>query len=736
MIGRIAAGLARNAAPEHQWRRLAVPTSALLFMLMLLASTAALVMADRQQDRDSSRSMEISTSAARTDLFVEADKDIWRGKRISVAWVEPADAHTHPVLPPGMGEFPKPGQSVVSPELDRLADAHPGLDKRYPNRVILGDLGLRSGDELIAYVRPSAGRSIGGEKDAIRGEGGQWVGQGPVARVSGFGRGAPLFMGDPPPWSQLALGAIGMAILPGIVLLAVGLAAASGIRDHRFQVLSALGARRRTVLAIGAVESLLLALPGLALATAVWWLVAPRLQSVPLVGDRLVQGDLALPWWLLILELGAAVMWCGLLSIAVLGLRRNRSAPRPTSQRAGLSGLAMIPLVMSFLAFAVAGLTVGDVRVRLNLLGTVMAVAGAPLVVPAIMRAIGKSLVQSRSVTTALAGRWMEWSPKRVARPFVGLACLIAVVLGGAGYFTVKDRLLDEVPAASSSGVEGVVVRWRQVEPDDLTRFTAAVGTGLVAPYAVDSEEHEQEHEHEHEHAHESAEGPPLKLGATCAQVVHLLGNGSCDSVSPQELDASTQQRLARAISNVTGEPIVEISLVPAGQLVGGGDVLVLDRSPLEPLDERIREAARSTLPAPYVDSQIFERRPVFAPVVGWVRAGMATALIAVSFGCLISLVDRILGARKRQQHLLNLGISPMQLTRFGATIFAIPFGISTLVGFAAGVAICIRRVSNPGIPMPWSTIGATLLAILVVGVLGTGAVAALGTRDAMREAE
>jgi hypothetical protein len=39
-------------------------------------------------------------------------------------------------------------------------------------------------------------------------------------------------------------------------------------------------------------------------------------------------------------------------------------------------------------------------------------------------------------------------------------------------------------------------------------------------------------------------------------------------------------------------------------------------------------------------------------------------------------------------------------------------------------------------VPVPWGAITATVLATLVVGALGTGAVAALGSRQALREAE
>ncbi len=730
MALRIAAGLSMNASPEHRWRRVAVPASALLFMLLLLASKSALLMADRQVDRDAARSFEISTEAASTDLFLEVDKDIWRGQRIGVAWVEPAEPDGRPILPPGMEQFPAPGQSVVSPELDRLADSDPGLAKRYPNRLVLADAGLRSGDELIAYVRPPAGRAIGGESEAVRIEDGKFVGQGPVVRVSSFGHGVSVFLGDQTPWWQLSLGAVGMGVLPGMVVLAVGLAAASGVRDHRFQVLAALGARRRTVWAIAVLESLLLAVPGLIAAVVVWWLVAPRLRIVPVVGHRLVAGDLALPGWLLVAELGLAVALCVVVSIAILGLRRNSSALRATSDKAGLSRLAAVPLIVSFVAFVMAGIATGNLRLNLNALGTVCAVAGAPLVVPAVLRAVGAVVGRSRSVTTCLAGRWMEWNPKRAARPFVGLAGLVVLVIAGAGYFTVKDELFMEVPGPSSVGVEGVDVRWRDVASGDLARFTAEVNVGLVVPYGSGSAAGSDGH------GHGRSQRMALSLGASCPQMARLRLGEACDPKAPLTLSASTEHQLAEVISEVTGERVGQLRLVPREQLAGLGAAVVLDRSPLELLDEHVREAARSTLPAPYVDSAIFARQPRFSSVVGWVTAGIAAALIALTAACLISLVDRMLSARRRLQHLLNLGISPAQLTRVGATMFAMPYTVATLAGFSTGCAIAIRKVTNPGIPMPWSTIGVTLLAILGVGLLGTAALAALGTRDALREAE
>ena len=71
----------------------------------------------------------------------------------------------------------------------------------------------------------------------------RYVGDSSVRRVSGFGGQGLDESSDvlPLPWVVLAM--LGFVATPGLVMLAVGLAAGSRLRDHRFQMLETLGSR-------------------------------------------------------------------------------------------------------------------------------------------------------------------------------------------------------------------------------------------------------------------------------------------------------------------------------------------------------------------------------------------------------------------------------------------------------------------------------------------------------------
>ena len=50
------------------------------------------------------------------------------------------------------------------------------------------------------------------------------------------------------------------------------------MRDSRFEVLRWIGAPERTLLALAALETLVLAVPGLGMGMALWGVVTPRLE--------------------------------------------------------------------------------------------------------------------------------------------------------------------------------------------------------------------------------------------------------------------------------------------------------------------------------------------------------------------------------------------------------------------------------------------------------------------------
>ncbi len=144
-------GCKQNSVAERRWRFVTVPVTAAVFMLLALAATSIVAMAHREADREAQRLVSLATKPSPTDLYLVNGFDVWRDEQYGVAWIEPAGS-APPVLPPGVSRLPEPGEVVVSPMLDRLASQDPDLAARYTNRFVLGTEGVRSGDELFAYV--------------------------------------------------------------------------------------------------------------------------------------------------------------------------------------------------------------------------------------------------------------------------------------------------------------------------------------------------------------------------------------------------------------------------------------------------------------------------------------------------------------------------------------------------------------------------------------------------------
>jgi hypothetical protein len=722
---RLAVGLAANSAPEHRWRRVAVPLSALLFMLLILAATSVELMVKRQNERTAARRPAIASMAARSDVFMRLGHDTWRGRSIVVGWIEPASPEGKPVLAPGMARFPEPGQAVVSPELARLVDSNSGLADRYRRRMVLGDEGLGSGGELVAYVRPATGRRIGEEASATWRSGGRWRGRGPVARVSGFGGASGLLLGDPVSTFSVGEAAFGLLCIPAVILLAIGLAAASPVRDHRFRVLAALGAPSRTLRTIAALEGSVLAIPALVAAALLWFVVMPHVDRLPFPGYRVVRGDLAVPAWLLLTEFITASALCAFVSTTAAWANRRPPATRPVGITSAPSMLALMPLGASIGVFLVAMAIGGTAAADLNALGVLLAIAGTPLVLPFVLRAVGDSIRSASSVAPSLAGSAMSWDPRRVARPFMGLGALLVIALVGAGYTALVDG--NDEGRAGVGSRSAVALEWHDRRPGDLDRLDARLQSALVVPFRGGAEDGEG-------HGHGTDEQTDLYVGATCRIIARYVATKPCDDRRPYALSTPAQRQLAEVVGAAQDGPPSGVRLVPRSSLAGSGTAFAIDAGPLRRLDERARSAAMAAVPAPIVDSRI-NREPETSALVDWIAAGGTLAVIALTIACLVSLIDRLLTARRPHRHLVNLGISTRQVTVFAAVLFAVPYGVMAAFGLTTGLTICVMMLDS-GTPIPWRAIGATLLATVAVGALGSGIVAALGSREALREAE
>lgn len=710
MIARIAWGLARSPLPEHRWRRVAVPMAAMVALLLVLAATSVVVLVRREAARAERRIALPAVAPAPTDLFIHDGFDDWRGEQFGAAWIEPA-GDAPPVLPPGMAALPAPGQAVVSPALDQLADREPALDERYPNRLVLGTEGVRGGDELFAYIRPAAGRNLTGYG---------------VQRVRGFGRPPPGGFG----WElgvptvvavvPIVQGVLGLLVLPGLLVLAVGGAAASSIRDRRFAVLRTLGAPRRTTTALAVTETLLLALPGLAVAVLLWAVATPRLDRVPLVGRGVVPGDLALPWWLLAVLLGAGVTATALAAaLATVGGRRGSPRPRPVVGRAVLSPLRLAPLALALGLATWGSATGGYDGQRLVVGGMVVSLAALPLVLPIVVRAVGAELSGLPSVPALLAGRLLQWDAVRGTRPFAAFGALVVLALGASAYIARTQH--DESPEPSATGPSAAIVEWASPRPDDPARLAAALGAGLVAPLRF---------------GEGAPAAPTLVVGASCWDLTAYLPGTFCRPEAPFELPPEAVGRLA-ALVPVPGP---QIELAPAAEVATGpgtadahGSVLVLADLPAATLHERAGTAAMRVLPAPQVtDRQTYAKRE--SPLTTWIVGGIVAALAALAAGCLLALVDRLLATRGPRRRLLSLGVTPRRLATLEAWLFAVPYGAVLAVSFAAGLALSTLLGRIGHVPTPWAAVGVIAGLSLVVGTLGSAAVALFGVSGAQAD--
>ncbi len=705
MIFRVAAGLARNPAPEHRWRRVAVPVATAIFTLLVLAATSVAVMVQREAERTMQRTALLATEPSPEDLLLARGYDVW-GEQFVVVWIEPA-GNVEPTLPPGMSRLPEPGETVVSPELDRLASVHPELAARYPNRAVLGPEGISSGDELFAYVRMPENRTLAGERAAVRARG--------FGLPIGADRSFPLFL-EPPEevGTPVVAGVLGFLVLPGLILLAVGLATASEVRDRRFLVLRSLGAPGRTLATLAVLETMVLAAPGLVAVTVLWGVISPHLEQVPLVGHNVVRGDLALPWWVLAAELGAGVVITALLAVTVTAVRRRgeASGPRPIPQEAAVTPLRAAPLGLAFAALVLGELSEGNLAETLNLVGVVAAIGGVPLVLPGVLRAVGGLLSRLESVPVYIVSRGLQWDPVRAARPFTGYAALVVIALVGSGYLaSIRDVEATPIP---TEGPEVVLVsHWLDPRPTDLARLADALGPEVVLPAGED--------------------GNTLVVGATCSRLSPLFPGTTCDSERPFELPAETARMLAEKSFGVPG---MKVRLVPPEEVATSGSALVIDNVPLKTLEERVQVAAMRTLPVPFVGSAL-SGVMVQSPLVPWLVGGILGAAMVLTVGCFVSLVDRLLAVRKRHRQLLNLGLVPRRLVALEAWLFVLPYCAIATVSFLAGLAICVKLLGVfSGTPMPWRDIGIVLIFVGAIGVLGTASVAVFGARSVQENPE
>ncbi|MGH3762291.1 FtsX-like permease family protein [Actinophytocola sp.] len=223
---------------------------------VLLVGASVGSMVEGHQNRSMANSIGVNEPIEGVDpVYVQWGSTEFRGEPIDAQYVY-AEGENHPV-PGGMRELPGPGEAVVSQALVDLLRSPEGelLRPRFPGPIveILDPSVVPEPDELIAYV--GADSDISDNPNAL-----------PVYE---FGFDGARFVLGPELVVLVLVGAV-VLLLPVFIFVAAASRIAGAERDRRLSALRLVGSGARQVRRIAAAESLVSALAGLVLGSAVF----------------------------------------------------------------------------------------------------------------------------------------------------------------------------------------------------------------------------------------------------------------------------------------------------------------------------------------------------------------------------------------------------------------------------------------------------------------------------------
>lgn len=361
----------------------------------------------------------------RSALFDETAE----GDQVYVYWWRVVDAEA---AVPGVDD-PAVGDWFVSPALaDRIA-GDPVLADRYPGARRIGPEGIAHPRELLAYrfVGPDVPLS---ERLADR-PGRDWIGDGGEA-VDAY---------------PIAVAAVALVGVPGLGLLVAAMAPSAGALARRLRLLTALGASPSTRRRLVVTHAALCAGPGALGGAVAWYVVAPELTTVPLVGRAVFAADLRLP------AATVVAVACGVTALvaAVAAIRPRRLAGnRPGDELPGRPSAARaLPLVASLVVMLAGVVVPGRPGAKLFLAGVVASAVGAVIALPYLLFHAGERLAAGAGVLRLLVGRRLQWNAVASARSLLTIGGLAVLVPLTAAWVAVA-RDVDPPPATSEYAVE------------------------------------------------------------------------------------------------------------------------------------------------------------------------------------------------------------------------------------------------------------------------------------------
>jgi hypothetical protein len=428
---RLAIASTWSGSSTDRRRAALLSASAAAVAMLALGCCSAWWLSTRVHDRATVRSFAPAADGApaaltRATLFDEAAD----GRQIYVEVLRITDPAVRIQGVPGP---PRAGTWWVTRALaDRFA-SQPALAHRYPGARILSRSGTAHRGELLAYHLLGAGPDL--PERLSRAPSSDWIGDG----------------GDVVDLYPIVIAGLGLVGIPGAGLLLAAMGASAGSLERRRLLLRSLGASRTTELALVGAHVGVVALPGALAGGFGWWLLAPRLRSVPFVGRSVFRGDLALP--LGVVLMGSSAVAVLTLLVAVLR-RRARLGPRRTALVPTTPPAARAVPLVAALGVLAAGVAVpGRAGAQVFLMGVVACTLGAVVALPYVIARVGTRVATGSSLLALLVGRRLAWHARTAARSLLAvgaLACLVPVL----GAWVSVARHLDPADRRPSGSVE------------------------------------------------------------------------------------------------------------------------------------------------------------------------------------------------------------------------------------------------------------------------------------------
>lgn len=275
--------------------------------LLLVASSVPHLLDERsarseaRYEATASRNADSAKKSDTSVLRIDAETE-YRGHTVG-GFVMRAEG-AHPLTPPGVAEFPAPGEMVVSPALKELLASSEGklLKERLPYRIsgTIADTGLLSPGEMYFYVGSDTLTQAGGGH-----------------RLTGYGV-------DPQDTALSPVLVVLIIIICVVLLVPVAIFIATAVRfggerrDRRLAALRLVGTDIRQTRRIAAGEALFGSLVGLLVGGALFLVGRRFVGSVELWNHSAFPSDLAPATWLAALVVVAVPLSAVLVTLVAM----------------------------------------------------------------------------------------------------------------------------------------------------------------------------------------------------------------------------------------------------------------------------------------------------------------------------------------------------------------------------------------------------------------------------------